>query len=159
MKLKLTLLFLIATLMATAQSINKQVVSSGGETFSTANHKLTFTIGEPVIGTVENGAIVSQGFLAGAASGNTLTIDEQFLSNAIKVFPNPVVNHLNIDLNTIAGATKVLIYDITGQVVKALVLSSKNNTINLSYLQGGMYLVNLSFSDDTATKSFKIIKK
>ena len=145
--------------MATAQSINKQLVSSGGETFSNANHKLTFTIGEPVVGTIENGAVVSQGFLAGAASGRTLTIDEQFLSNAIKVFPNRVVNYLNIDLNNISGATKALIYDITGQVVKALVLTSPNNTIDLSYLQGGMYLVKLSFSDDTATKSFKIIKK
>ncbi len=159
MKTALTFLLLITIRIVTAQSIDKQVIASGGETINNANHSLTFTIGESIIGKIENGAIINQGFLAGAASGSTLAVDEQLLSTAIKVYPNPVADHLSIDLNDIAGETKIVIYNSTGQLIKTEKLSTQNNNIDLSQLQSGLYLVNLHFSDYKTIKTFKIIKK
>jgi len=159
MKTAITFLLLITIRIVTAQSIDKQVISSGGETVSNANHSLTFTIGEPVIGKVENDIIINQGFLASVASGSTLTVDEQLLSTAIKVYPNPVTEKLSIDLNDVSGETKVVIYNGTGQLIKTEKLSTQNNNINLSHLQNGLYLVNLHFSDYDTIKTFKIIKK
>ncbi|MBJ2173214.1 T9SS type A sorting domain-containing protein [Aureibaculum sp. A20] len=159
MKTIFTLVLLATINMATAQTIDKQVVSSGGETISNANHTLTFTIGEPIIGKVENGAIINQGFLAGAASGSTLAVDEQLLSTAIKVYPNPVADNLNIDLNDVSGETKILIYNSLGQFIKTEKLTATNNSINVDQLQSGLYLVNLHFTDYKTIKTFKIIKK
>jgi len=159
MKTAITFLLLITIRIVTAQSIDKQVIASGGETINNANHSLTFTIGEPVIGKIQNSAIINQGFLAGAASGSTLAVDEQLLSTAIKVYPNPVADNLSIDLNGVSGNAKVTIYSSTGQLLKTEKLNTQNNTININHLQNGLYLVNLHFSDYKTVKTFKIIKK
>jgi len=159
MKTALIFLLLTAISMATAQTIDKQVIASGGETVSNANHMLTFTIGEPIIGTIQNNTVINQGFLAAASSSTTLAVDEQLLSTTIKVYPNPVTEKLSIDLNGVSGDAKVMIYSNTGQLLKTDKLNAQNNTINVDHLQNGLYLVNLHFSDYKTIKTFKIIKK
>lgn len=157
-KLKLVIL-LFSSLGLFAQTIDRQVIASAGNTISNANHKVTFTIGESIVGKIQNGTIINQGFLAGASSGSTLAVDEQLLSTAIKVYPNPVSEILSIDLNDVAGDIKVLMYSLSGQLIKTVKLNAQKNTLNVSHLQSGMYLVNLHFSDNKTVKSFKIIKK
>ncbi len=155
----LTLVLLTTISMVSAQSIDRQVFTTAGNTVSNANHKITFTIGEPLIGTIQNSTVISQGFLAAVSSSTTLAIDEQLLNTAIKVYPNPVTEKLSIDLNNVSGDAKVMIYSSTGQLLKTEKLNTQNNSINISHLQNGLYLVNLHFSDYKTIKTFKIIKQ
>jgi len=159
MKNVLTFLLLMSVIFISAQNIDRQVFATAGNTVNNANHKITFTIGESIIGTIQNNTVINQGFLAGAASGSTLAVDEQLLSTAIKVYPNPVTEKLSIDLNDVSGDAKVMIYSNTGQLLKTEKLNAQNNTINVNHLQNGLYLVNLHFSDYKTIKTFKIIKK
>ncbi|QCX39705.1 T9SS type A sorting domain-containing protein [Aureibaculum algae] len=159
MRTILTLLMLTSIIMTSAQTIDKQVVASGGETIINGDNSLTFTVGEPVMGKIGSGVTINQGFLAGAALSSTLAVDEQLLSSAIKVYPNPVSDNLKIDFTDVAGKTKVVIYNSTGQIVRTEKLSTQNNSLDLSQLQNGLYLVNLHFSDYKTVKTFKIIKK
>jgi hypothetical protein len=143
----------------TAQTIDKQIVATAGTTMSTASYKLTFSIGEPLIGTINNTLTVDQGFLAAASSNSTLSIEDQILSNAIKVYPNPVTDKLHIDLKNISGTVRVNIYNMTGKLLVNKNLNTQQNNLHLGNLSNGIYLVNLHFSDYKVIKSFKIIKK
>jgi len=159
-KIIITSIFVLATITTlSAQTIDKQVIASAGGTLSNANHKLTFTIGEPIVGKIGSTTIINQGFLAAVSSSTTLAVDEQFLSTAIKVYPNPVQNNLQIDFTDVTGEAKIMLYSITGQLVKTKKLNAQNNTIAISNLQSGLYLVSLHFTDYKIVKTFKIIKK
>lgn len=158
-KIITTSIFVLATITMLSQTIDRQVFATAGTTVSNANNKVTFTIGEPIIGTIQNSTVINQGFLAAASSNTTLAVDEQFLNTAIKVYPNPVQNNLQIDFTGITGEAKLMLYSITGQLVKTKKLNAQNNTILMSNLQSGLYLVNLHFTDYKTIKSFKIIKK
>lgn len=155
----LTFLLVITISMATAQSIDRQVFATAGNTVSNANHKITFTIGEPLIGMIQNNTVINQGFLAAASSSTTLAVDEQLLNTAIKVYPNPVTEKLSIDLNDVSGNIKLMLYSMTGQLLITEKLNTQKNSINISHLKNGLYLVNLHFSDYKTIKTFKIIKK
>ena len=159
MKTALTFLLLISAISISAQTIDRQVFATAGNSVSNINHKIAFTVGEPIIGTIQNNTVINQGFLAAASSSTTLAVDEQLLSTTIKVYPNPVTEKLSIDLNGVSGDAKVMIYSNTGQLLKTDKLNAQNNTINVDHLQNGLYLVNLHFSDYKTIKTFKIIKK
>ncbi len=66
---------------------------------------------------------------------------------SLKVYPNPVANYANIDLNITNGReATVMVFDITGrmvfnQKVSALVAGSNKITLNLSNLQSGAYII------------------
>ena len=162
MKNLISIIFLIMLTFCTvsAQTIDRQVITTAGNTISNDSHILTFTIGEPIVGKIQNNAtIINQGFLAAANSDSTLSVDDQLLDTTIKVYPNPVTENLSIDLKDTGGEAKVTIYTMTGQLVKSKKLKAQNNSLNISQLKNGLYLVNLIFTDHKTIKTFKIIKK
>ena len=162
MKNLISIIFLIMLTFCTvsAQTIDRQVITTAGNTISNDSHILTFTIGEPIVGKIQNNAtIINQGFLAAANSDSTLSVDDQLLDTTIKVYPNPVTENLSIDLKDTGGEAKVTIYTMTGQLVKSKKLKAQNNSLNISQLKNGLYLVSLIFTDHKTIKTFKIIKK
>lgn len=75
--------------------------------------------------------------------------------NAVKVYPNPVVDVLNIDAP--ANVKSVAVFDLTGKKVSSQVLNAAKSQINLSKLTPGIYMVNIDLG--TEIKTVKIIKK
>ena len=159
MKTILTILCVFTTCFFSAQSIDRQILASAGNTFETSSNKLTFTIGEPIIGVISNTVTISQGFLATASSGVTLSEEDVTLKEAIKLYPNPVTENLSINLKNTSGTVILNIYSISGKLVLKASLNGSKNLLNLSHLSNGTYLVNLEFTDYKNTKTFKIIKK
>ncbi len=153
-----SILIVLTFAMTSAQTVDKQVFAVAGNSINNATYKLIFTIGEPIIGTIQNNITINQGFLAAASSSTTLSVDEQLLSTAIKVYPNPVTENLSIDLTNITGKAKLTIYTMTGQLVGTSTFNQGHNSLNIEHLQNGVYLVNLQFTDYNTVKSFKIIK-
>lgn len=141
-----------------AQSISKFVVSSGGSNISNSNHQLLFTIGEPVIGTVENGIVIGQGFLAAVQADVTLDNNDVPLLTGIALFPNPVRDIMTINLGRTVKETLMHIYDVNGREVLSQILVQEKNAIDLQQFVTGVYIVKLMEVAQKESKFFKIIK-
>ncbi|MBA3664497.1 MAG: T9SS type A sorting domain-containing protein [Bacteroidetes bacterium] len=89
---------------------------------------------------------------AGAVGVEELTASK----TGIKIYPNPVANSLNIEF----GSTKVqevTITDALGRTILKPITSTGNNTIDLSALQKGFYLVNIVTDEKVMFK--RIVKE
>ena len=76
----------------------------------------------------------------------------------IKIFPNPVVDVVNIqskELATLKGKTAV-VYTLQGKPVYSVILQSNKEKINIFHLLPGMYM--LRVGDMESEKHFKLIK-
>jgi hypothetical protein len=77
------------------------------------------------------------------------------LANTTKVYPNPVKDVLNIDVNY--GLPKVLnIFDITGRKVEDIMFEEKNTTVNVSNYPRGFYFYEIKTVEGEMIKSGKI---
>ena len=52
LKMRYIILFLLASFYCSSQSITKQVIGPGGQTFENGNNKLSYTVGEVVVGSM-----------------------------------------------------------------------------------------------------------
>ncbi len=77
-------------------------------------------------------------------------------NDAIKVFPNPTTNLLNIQNNTDDTNASIEIYSISGAKVKSLKVTEKLTTISVSDLQSGVYFVKVTMSNQVG--NYKFIK-
>src|SRR5690606_30358316 len=84
---------------------------------------------------------------------NTLKTAQNAIAG-LSVYPNPVSNG-NLFITSDSGATKsVVIFDVLGkQVVKANVT---NGPVNVSNLNGGVYIVKITEEGKTATRKLVI---
>ena len=69
---------------------------------------------------------------------------------SISIFPNPALNQLNISASNISNGT-YSIYDLTGRLLAQSQISGISNTIDISNLRSGQYI--LSISDEGDLKS------
>jgi len=74
-------------------------------------------------------------------SGNFTGMEELPATAAIRIFPNPAVDHVTIQGAT-AGST-VTVTDLSGSTVYKSVMASDNETVNVSAWAKGIYLVRL----------------
>ncbi len=95
----------------------------------------------------------------GQAEDYTITVATLGVSNATKnalqVYPNPVVDMLNI--NADSKVKSVNVYDAAGKLVSSHVLNAAKNQVNLSRLSAGVYVV--SVETEKGTQTVKVIKK
>ncbi|MEG1266711.1 MAG: T9SS type A sorting domain-containing protein [Myroides sp.] len=79
----------------------------------------------------------------------------------VTLFPNPVENSLNINLESVPEMNcKFIFYDITGKLVKSTEdLSAKIISIDINDLQNGVYFLTILNDKGMIQKTEKIIKK
>ena len=110
---------------------------------------------------IEPGAIINDPFNAMAANTVTFScssllfpnincttlLNEAFLENTIKFFPNPANEELNIAFNLQSNVevNQILIYNSIGQLIREEEIIFKNNSgsINVTDLPNGVYYLNL----------------
>jgi Flp pilus assembly pilin Flp len=95
----------------------------------------------------------------GANSGHVRVFDlsallasDSFVLNRFSVYPNPVLEMLNISLQDNLTLEKVNIYNTLGQLVK----TEKQNKINVSTLSKGSYFVEVITPKGKATKAIVV---
>lgn len=76
-----------------------------------------------------------------------------FTNQGLRIFPNPVIDDLNIEIPTKANFQ---IYSTVGKLVYQSILEKGNNTIDLHELQSGVYLAKLLLNGQEV--SVKIVK-
>ena len=90
---------------------------------------------------------VLQSGKVGAASA----IKEQLLSNGeVLVYPNPARNIINIESNN--EIKEVVVYNLLGQKIKQY--HSAINTIDISDMANGIYVINITTDKGVTTKKF-----
>lgn len=164
MKRKLFLyLIVLVSMQMQGQSISKQVIGSSGESITNGTHTLNFTVGEPIVGLIQNGEAIHQGFWGALFEDGTLSVTTPIEDvNQISVFPNPVVDYIQINYKQEeASKYTTRLFDINGRQVFNLNKNTQNQTtqIDMKNLANGMYLLTISDKSSNYNKSFKIIKK
>ncbi len=77
----------------------------------------------------------------------------------VSVYPNPVVHHLDVVLNT-GSYSKVFLMDAMGKVVqqKDIISSKTNYNFNVNYLSNGVYYIYLKGTNGSPSVLHKLIK-
>jgi hypothetical protein len=141
--------FLTLTISASSQSVI-QSVNSG----SVIAANSSISVGEIVV-VPQNQNQSSTGIIGLLAqTQQALEVPQLELSSKIKVFPNPTTATVYFQTDTNLSDEKVSIYTMTGQLVSEKKIGT-DNSLDLSALQTGVYLIQFSSKN---INSFKIIK-
>jgi hypothetical protein len=93
---------------------------------------------------------------------NLLTGDPQLeghpVSGSVKLYPNPVIDHLTILSEQLTRNSRMIISDLTGRTVFEFVIDRNSMTIDLSELQSGLYFYRISDAKGTQPGRGRFIK-
>lgn len=87
------------------------------------------------------------------------TVEENSVENGISIYPNPAQSEINVELTySNSENTTVNITDITGKVIKTMIVGTVNGTqtisISLDDLTNGIYFVEVITTDSKEVKKF-----
>ncbi len=85
----------------------------------------------------------------------TLGINDNFISNSIFLYPNPVTDVLYINSKAIIDS--VVIYNVTGQKISELLSIANNSEFDVSFLDSGIYFIKVASEGNE--KTLKMIKQ
>lgn len=136
---------MIACLELNAQSIDRSVVASSGEEFTTSVGIIANTIGEPVTATLVGGnATLTQGFHQGNI--NITSIREQITENDILVYPNPTSDMVQVNFD---GERSIWqLHTMDGKIVNEGILVRGTNSIDVQDLSQATYFLTVSGKDN-----------
>ena len=155
---KIFLVFLVMVFYNTAfsQTISKRVVGTSGNTLSNSNLKVSWTIGEPVVGLMTSGGKQLGNGYHPSLNIQALSVEESLLDIQIKVYPNPTsqmlyVSHPELD------SFLIKISDVNGKLIYSSSIN-KEEPLDISKYSQGMYLVTIENKENNKTNTYKIIK-
>ena len=148
------LILFLAGSMVSAQ----QVVSSNGDSQSTAGVEVSWTVGEAVIETFIGGSnTLTQGF---HQTKLTITAVSELLIPGleIKAFPNPTQDFITVHFNEYIEGSRYFLYDFTGKLLENKLILSADTEINMQKYAGGQYILKLTNKSRQPIQTFQIIK-
>ena len=151
--------FLFVGCLSFSQSISKQVIGPGGQTFENGTYKLSYTTGEVAVGamTSEDGTIQLGNGYYPSLDLSTLHTETLDLQLQVKVFPNPTKEVIYITHPT-EQFFEVRISDVSGKQVLQIA-HQKQQPLSIQTLSTGTYLVTVTTKDSKQTNTYKIIKQ
>ena len=88
-----------------------------------------------------------------AVGRESLGVSENNFSEHIQIYPNPSNGEFTVNLNSLSQVNVELnVYDILGKLVYRTSLNDDNNTLNLSFLQSGVYEAIFKSGKDSTSK-------
>jgi hypothetical protein len=141
---------------AFSQTISKQVVGTSGNTLSNSNLKVSWTIGEPVVGLMTAGGNQLGNGYHPSLNVQALSVEESLLDVQIRVYPNPTSEMLYVshpELNSFF----IQISDLNGKLIYSNTIY-KEEPLDVSNYSQGMYLVTIENKESNKKNTYKIIK-
>ena len=148
MKQNVLFILLLVTSICSAQSLVQSVNSGSLIASNTA-----VSVGEIVVNPVNSGQSSSGLIGILAQINNPLEVANFEVAQNVVAFPNPTTASISFEGKNLSGE-KLSVYGNSGQLVLQTEISA-SNSIDLSGLSAGIYLIEFS---DAKNKSFKIIK-
>jgi len=135
----------------------QEIISSSGDYFQNATVSVSWTIGEPITETYNNGTnILTQGFQQSKLTSVSIF---ELLNEGIKVSiaPNPTQDYINLYIDNFKGINYQL-YDFTGKIIKQAEVNSCETKIFFSELSSAAYFLNV-IKENQIIHTFQIIKQ
>lgn len=159
MKFLTPLLLALLPFFGMAQSIEPQVIASAGEHFDNGTVQLSWTLGEVMIDTYDNGTnILTQGF---HQTELTVTSIEENLSNIrLNLYPNPTSEFLNIELGNNDKDINLQLFDMSGKLIHRDVITAYTNkfVLPMNAVATGKYLVQMQSEDGQMNTTHQVVK-
>ncbi len=129
------------------------VISSSGEGIFNkfSLNTLTFAGQNTHIGTLTQGSYID---IDNISIDFTIAVDEKEAS-AISVYPNPADNYTIIENRK---DSELRIYNVAGQVVLETKIKTNHETIDVSNLKSGTYILNFKDKNKTISKKLNIVR-
>jgi hypothetical protein len=158
MQMKHLILLFLATTISYSQTISKKVIGTAGKTQSNSNLKVSWTLGEPVVGliTASGRNQIANGFYP-ALNLRVLSLEDNSMEAQIKVFPNPTSQFLYVS-HPVLNSFGIQIIDLNGKQVYSGTLN-KEQPLDVSNYSQGMYLVTIENKETNKKNTYNIIKK
>ena len=153
---KLLLLLLISSI-GQAQSISKQVIGAAGKTQSNGNSKLSWTVGEPIVGLMTAGGNQLGNGYYPALNLQALSVEDNALDVQLRVYPNPTSQSLYVSHPEI-NSFGITIVDLNGKQLYSGTIN-KEEPLDVSGYMQGMYIITIENTSTNKKNSYKIIKK
>lgn len=155
----LFLAFLLLSLSSYSQTIFKQVIGPGGQTFENGNNKLSYSVGEVAVGamTDEDGTYQLGNGYYPSLHLSTLNTETPELQLQVKVFPNPTKEVIYITHPT-EQFFEVRISDVSGKQILQTA-HQKEQPLIVQTLTTGTYFVTVTTKNSKQTNTYKIIKQ
>ena len=160
----LTLLQLALVMLASAQSLERFVFSSFGESVSSSGITFTYSVGEPITPTyfsTANNLILTQGFLQPEKSDISAIENQELQGGSFTVFPNPSSGVYTIKADSDKKFNYQL-YNTEGKLVyvgNQLQSAGQHSVIvHVEHLSQGLYYLRILGENDQMLHNFKLIK-
>lgn len=160
MKRIFTFCLLIVSMSVFSQQISPEIISSAGDHFENDNVSISWTLGEPVISTLNGEYILTQGFHQDFYI--ITSVDEIELPDFdIKIFPNPTPDFLNLQMNQTSNIKSeyiIHLLDSKGNLLHEIKETGGiiNSRINLQQFERANYFIRIMV--DEKHKTYKVIK-
>ncbi|GIV32717.1 MAG: hypothetical protein KatS3mg031_0252 [Chitinophagales bacterium] len=143
-----------------AQTIERDVIATGGDYFTSPVINVSWTLGEPVTETVTNYDLtLTQGFQQGDLFKVTAIKEPLAERFDISVYPNPTTDILNISMqNPLEEPVHVCIYSMQGEKVFSEKTQGNHFRIDLSALSTASYLLSLRRINGELITTYSISK-
>ena len=153
------ILFLLASFYCSSQSITKQVIGPGSQTFENGNNKLSYTVGEVVVGSMtdEDGTYQLGNGYYPSLNLSTLNTETPELQLQLKIFPNPTKEVIYITHPT-EQFFEVRITDVSGKQILQKA-HQKQQPLSVQTLTTGSYFITVTTKESKQTNTCKIIKQ
>ena len=149
--------FFFITSMSYSQSISKQVIGAAGKTQSNSNLKVSYTVGEPVVGLMTAGGNQLGNGYYPALDLQALSVEDNTMDVQLRVYPNPTSQSLYVshpDINSFG----ITIVDMNGKQLYSGTIN-KEQPLDVSNYTQGMYLVTVESETTHKKNTYKIIKQ
>ena len=147
---------MLVTTIGYSQTISKQVIGAAGKTQSSATSKLSWTVGEPIVGLMtSNGNQLGNGYYP-ALNLQALSVEDNSMNVQLIVYPNPTSQSLHVthpDLNSFG----IRIVDLNGKLLYQGNIN-KEEPLDVSNYTQGVYLVTIENRTTKKNNTYKIIK-
>lgn len=149
-----------------AQQVSRIVYSSAGKSVTSSGLSLSYNIGESIVFTgIGSNILLTQGFEQADKDVLTIINSPKSLLN-VNVFPNPVMDQLQIRINgdkEVISDLLIEVEDMVGKRIKTIpvfVTVSWDQTFSIDFfnLRTGVYMVRVSSQKEHLNKTFKVIK-
>ncbi len=157
MKQLFCLLTLLISSLVFSQSISKQVIGAASKTQSSGDLKLSWTVGEPVVGLMTAGGNQLGNGYYPALNLQALSIEDNTMEVQLKVYPNPTSQLLYVSHPEI-NSFLIAIVDLNGKQLYSGSIN-KDEPLDVSNYAQGLYLVTIENTTINKKNTYKVIKK
>lgn len=137
---------------AFAQTMETEVIGSAGATVSTSAATLQWTVGEPMIRTTGQPAVLSEGFHQ-TAVWEIVPVQEALEVN-ITIWPNPFSEYVEIRT---AQPVLAALHDLSGKLIVDEIQITQNATLTTNHLSAGTYMLSVSTIDRKHLSTYKLV--